>query len=187
MSRVGKKPIPIPSGVEIKIEKDRAVVKGPKGTLNVPIHPYTKVEIEDNVATVHINGNPKRGNMYQGLTRSLLNNAVIGVSKGFEKKLLIIGGAKSGYRAKVNGKKLEMQLGFAHPVIMDIPDDLVVETPSDMEIIVKGIDKQRVGQFAADIRAWRPPNPYKTKNSPEGKGIKYADEVVLTKEGKKAM
>ncbi len=187
MSRVGKKPIEIPNGVEIKIEKDRAMVKGPKGTLEVPIHPYTKISIDGNILNVEINGNPKRGNMYQGLTRALMNNAVIGVSKGFERKLLIIGGAKSGYRAKVNGKKLEMQLGFAHPVIMDIPDGLTVETPSDMEIIVKGIDKQKVGQFAANVRSWRPPNPYKTKNSPEGKGIKYDDEIVLTKEGKKAM
>ncbi len=176
MSRIGNLPITIPQGVEIKVSPTNLVtVKGPLGELSEQINPDMKISIEDGTLTVERPSNLKRFRALHGLSRSLINNLVEGVTKGYEKKLQIIG---VGYRASKKGKTLDLQLGFSHPVTMDDPDGITTECPSNTEIIVKGINKQQVGNYAAKIRDWRKPEPYK------GKGIRYVDEYVRRKEGK---
>jgi len=176
MSRIGKQPITMPAGVEIKVsEKNLVTVKGPKGELQEQINTALKIDIEDNVITVERPTNNKIHRSLHGLSRTLISNMVDGVTKGFEKKLQIVG---VGYRGAKQGNKLNLSLGFSHPVEMIDPEGIVTEAPSANEIIVKGISKQLVGNYAAKIRSWREPEPYK------GKGIRYADEVVRRKEGK---
>lgn len=176
MSRIGLKPITVPSGVEIKLdEKNFVTVKGPKGQLEQQLSPDMKIEIVDGVATVARPTEQKKHKALHGLTRTLLNNMVVGVTEGYQKKLLISG---VGYRAAKQGKSLNLTLGFSHPVEMVDPEGIETEVPTQTEIIVKGIDKQLVGNHAAKIRDWRKPEPYK------GKGIRYEDEYVRRKEGK---
>ncbi|MCP1676563.1 large subunit ribosomal protein L6 [Natronocella acetinitrilica] len=176
MSRVAKKPIKIPSGIEVKLDGQAVTVKGPKGQLGFDIHPNVQVVEEDGELRCSARG-PKQGDIaLAGTMRALLNNMVDGVSQGFEKKLELRG---VGYRAQAQGKVLNLTLGFSHPVAHAVPDGITVETPSQTEVLVKGIDKQLVGEVAAQIRAYRPPEPYK------GKGVRYADERVVMKEAKK--
>lgn len=176
MSRIGKQPITIPSGVEVKVADSNLVtVKGPKGELSEQINPDIKVNINDNVITVERPSDKKNHRALHGLSRALLANMLEGVTKGYEKKLQIIG---VGYRAQKKGKVLNLQLGFSHPVDMEDPEGIVVETPSQTEIVIKGINKQAVGNYAAKIRDLRKPEPYK------GKGIRYEGEYVRRKEGK---
>lgn len=177
MSRIGKMPIQIPAGVEINIDGNKVNVKGPKGELSQVFNKNMTIKQADGVLTVE-RPNDERENMaLHGLTRSLVNNMVIGVSKGFEKKLELNG---VGYRANLKGRDLDLQLGYSHPVVVKAPEGITFETPSQEEIIVKGIDKQLVGEIAAVIRKKRPPEPYK------GKGIKYAGEHIRRKLGKAA-
>ncbi|MFI3210117.1 MAG: 50S ribosomal protein L6 [Peptostreptococcaceae bacterium] len=176
MSRIGVKPITVPSGVEVTISNDNFVtVKGPKGTLTKQLDGALTIKQEENTITVERPTNNKQHRSLHGLTRTLLDNMVVGVTEGFEKKLELIG---VGYRAQKQGKKLVMSLGFSHPVEMEDPEGITVEAPNQTELVVKGIDKQLVGNYAAKIRDWRKPEPYK------GKGIRYAGEVVRRKEGK---
>ncbi|SHJ95666.1 large subunit ribosomal protein L6 [Geosporobacter subterraneus DSM 17957] len=176
MSRIGKQPIIIPQGAEVKIdEKNLVTVKGPKGQLQQQISKDIKLTIENNTLLVERPTNNKVHRSLHGLSRTLINNMVEGVTKGFEKKLQIVG---VGYRAAKSGNKLTLSLGFSHPVEMIDPEGITTEVPTQTEILVKGIDKQQVGNYAAKIREWREPEPYK------GKGIRYADEVVRRKEGK---
>ncbi len=176
MSRIGKQPITIPSGVELKVSENNLVtVKGPKGELSEQINPDIKVNINDNIITVERPSDKKNHRALHGLSRALIANMMEGVTKGYEKKLQING---VGYRAQKKGKVLNLQLGFSHPVDMEDPEGITVETPSQTEIIVKGINKQAVGNYAAKIRELRPPEPYK------GKGIRYVGEYVRRKEGK---
>ena len=175
MSRIAKKPIEVPAGVEVAVEGDRIKVKGPKGALEQQLHEAVAVSRDDKVLSF----SPARegqGWAMVGTMRSLVNNMITGVSQGFEKKLELVG---VGYRAQAQGKSLNLSLGFSHPVVFEVPDGVTVETPSQTEIVVRGCDKQQVGQVAAKIRAYRPPEPYK------GKGVKYADEVIVRKEAKK--
>ena len=176
MSRIAKKPIEVPSGVEIKLAGQQVTVKGGKGALEHEINSAVEMKQDDNVLTFAPRDGSKSAMALAGTTRALINNMVEGVSNGFEKKLQLVG---VGYRAQVQGKKLNLTLGFSHPVDHEIPENVTVETPSQTEIIIKGIDKQVVGQVAAEIRAYRPPEPYK------GKGVKYADEIIVRKEAKK--
>ncbi len=175
MSRIANSPIELPKGVEFKHSDGNISVKGAKGTLEMDVHPGVEVSVEDGVVSVK----PRKDDLMAmaGTMRSLMANMVQGVTEGFEKKLALVG---VGYRAQVQGKNLNLQLGFSHPVEFEIPDGVTVETPSQTEIVVKGSDKQMVGQVAAKIRAYRPPEPYK------GKGVRYADERVVMKEAKKA-
>tara|TARA_Y100001978_G_C23455627_1_gene319828 strand:- start:52 stop:585 length:534 start_codon:yes stop_codon:yes gene_type:complete len=176
MSRVGKNPIEIPNGVSITEEGDSIVCKGALGTLSQQKSKYVKVLVQDNQATVsRTDDNPESRAMH-GTQRALIANMVLGVSKGFEKRLSLVG---VGFRAQAQGDKLNLALGFSHPVEYKLPEGIKVETPSQTEIIVKGADKQKVGQVAAEIRSFRPPEPYK------GKGVRYDDEFVLLKETKK--
>lgn len=176
MSRVAKKPVEVPSGVEIKLDGQRVTVKGGKGALEHEINSAVEVLQNDNVVTFAPRDGSKLSMALAGTTRALFNNMVTGVTAGFEKKLELVG---VGYRAQAQGNKLNLTLGFSHPVEHMIPQGITVETPSQTEILVKGIDKQVVGQVAAEIRAYRPPEPYK------GKGVKYADEIIVRKEAKK--
>lgn len=176
MSKLARKPIPIPQGVEVRIEGQDLTVKGSKGTLSWRVHDLVEVRAEDGVVRVRPKINSKEGKTQTGTTWALVRNMVTGVSQGFEQKLILVG---VGYRAQLQGKKLILALGYSHPVEYQIPDDIQVELPSQTEMIIRGIDKQRVGQVAAEIRAFRPPEPYK------GKGIRYADEEVVRKEAKK--
>ena len=174
MSRIGKQPITVPAGVEVKIEAGNNVtVKGPKGTLEKKLHESVIIKQDAGVITVEVE-KPELGNL-QGLTRTLLNNMVVGVTEGFQKELEING---VGYRAQKQGNKLVLNMGFSHPVEFEERDNLTIEVPSQTSIIVKGIDKEKVGQLCAEIRKVRPPEPYK------GKGIKYAGERIIRKEGK---
>jgi len=175
MSRIAKSPIELPKGVEIKHQDGDVHVKGPKGELSVKLHPNVSMSNQDGV----LNFTPAESSdmAMAGTMRALVNNMVEGVTSGFEKKLSLVG---VGYRAQAQGSKLNLQLGFSHPVEFDVPDVVTVETPSQTEIVVRGADKQKVGQVAAEIRAWRPPEPYK------GKGVRYSDERVVMKEAKKA-
>ncbi|MBL10388.1 MAG: 50S ribosomal protein L6 [Acidiferrobacteraceae bacterium] len=174
MSRIANNPISIPTGVEIKIEPGKVVAKGPKGEHYLNLHSDINLQHKDDILQVE---ETKEGSSaIAGTMRSLVNNLVVGVTNGFEKKLTIIG---VGYRAQSKGKVLNMSLGFSHPVEYKVPDGISVETPSQTEIIVKGIDKQLVGQTAAEIRRFRPPEPYK------GKGVRYEDEYVVRKQAKK--
>ncbi|BCX80520.1 large subunit ribosomal protein L6 [Methylomarinovum caldicuralii] len=176
MSRIANKPIPVPQGVEIKLQGQDIAVKGPKGNLSWQVHDTVEVIMEDGVVRVRPRIEAKQAVAMAGTMRALINNMVTGVSQGFEKKLLLQG---VGYRAQVQGRKLNLTLGFSHPVVYEVPEGITIETPSQTEIVVKGADKQKVGQVAAEIRAFRPPEPYK------GKGIRYADEHVVRKEAKK--
>ena len=176
MSRIGVKPITVPAGVEVTIAADNTVtVKGPKGTLTKQFDGALTIKQEENVITVERPTNNKQHRSLHGLTRTLIDNMITGVNAGFEKKLELVG---VGYRAQKQGNKLVMNLGFSHPVEMVDPEGITVEAPNQTELVVKGIDKQLVGNYAAKIRDWRKPEPYK------GKGIRYAGEVVRRKEGK---
>ena len=176
MSRIGKAPITVPAGVEITVsENNHITVKGPKGTLERTIVPQIKISTEDGVLKVERPDDSKENRSLHGLSRTLINNMVVGVTQGFEKKLEING---VGYRATKDGKNLVMNLGYSHQVIIPETDDIQIDVPDANHIIIKGIDKQKVGQFAAEVRGKRPPEPYK------GKGIKYDYEVIRRKEGK---
>jgi len=176
MSRIGKIPVTIPAGVEVKIDEDNLVtVKGPKGELSEKISKVITVKIEDGVLNVTRSDDMKESRSLHGLSRTLIGNMVTGVSDGFERKLEIVG---VGYKADKQGKKLVLNLGYSHPIELVDPDGITTETPSATEILVKGINKAVVGNYAANIRAWRPPEPYK------GKGIRYAGEKIRRKEGK---
>lgn len=176
MSRIGRLPITIPQGVTVTVDAANVVtVKGPLGQLSQPINKDIQVNIEGDVITVVRPTDNKVHRSLHGLSRTLINNMVEGVTKGYERKLKIVG---VGYRAAKTGKNLELTLGFSHPVVMEDPAGLTVEVPSQTDIIVKGIDKQAVGNYAAKIREWRQPEPYK------GKGIRYENENVRRKEGK---
>jgi large subunit ribosomal protein L6 len=177
MSRIGRKPISVPESVTIDVAPGRVSVKGPKGELAQVLSGDMKLEQADGVVTVERPTNRGEHRALHGLTRSLIANMVEGVTDGFEKRLEIQG---VGYRAQLKGKNLELALGFSHPVAIDAPDGIEFEVPQPTEIIVRGIDKQLVGQVAADIRKRRPPEPYK------GKGIRYRDEHVMRKVGKRA-
>lgn len=175
-SRIGRKPIECPTGVEVNVKGQEVTVKGSKGSLNRVIHDLVDIQHEGNELSFVAANSSREAKALTGTSRALVNNMVVGVSAGFEKKLQLIG---VGYRAKMQGSKLNLALGFSHPVDMEVPEGLTVETPSQTEIVVKGIDKQKVGQFSSEIRAIRPPEPYK------GKGVRYADEIVVRKEAKK--
>lgn len=176
MSRVAKEPVELPQGVEFSQSGTAVSIKGGNGTLSMELNPEVELVREDNTITVKPRSGSRFSAAISGTTRALLANMIEGVTKGFEKKLELKG---VGYRAISEGKKLNLTLGFSHPVVFEVPDDVTVETPSQTEVIVKGNDKQRVGQVAAEIRGFRPPEPYK------GKGVRYADERVVMKEAKK--
>ena len=176
MSRIGRAPIAVPAGVEIQIADNNVVtVKGPKGTLTQQFHPNMAIALEGAELTVTRPNDLKENRALHGLTRSLLHNMVVGVTEGYKKTLEVNG---VGYRVALEGQKLVMNLGFSHQVIMEAPAGITIEVPNPNQIIVSGFDKQLVGQFAANIREKRPPEPYK------GKGIKYTDEVIRRKVGK---
>ena len=176
MSRIGRMPITVPAGVDVKIEAGNQVtVKGPKGTLTKALHPAMKLEREGDVITVVRPNDLKENRSLHGLTRTLLNNMVVGVTQGYQKELDVNG---VGYRVAKEGNKLVMNLGYSHQVVMEEIDGITIEAPNPNKIIISGCDKQKVGQFAAEVREKRPPEPYK------GKGIKYTDEVIRRKEGK---
>ena len=175
MSRIGRKPINIPAGVEAKFENGVITVKGPKGTLTQKIHPNMAVEINGAVIEVKRPDDEKLNRSLHGLTRTIIHNMVVGVTEGYKKELEVNG---VGYRVQKDGKKLVMNLGFSHPVVVEETEDVQLEAPAANKIVVSGIDNQKVGQMAAEIRGKRPPEPYK------GKGIKYSNEVIRRKEGK---
>ena len=176
MSRVAKNPIIIPDSVKVNIENANIEVSGSKGSLDFQVPQSVSLKQEENVITVEY-GDSQESIALAGTTRALINNMVIGVSEGFQKKLQLVG---VGYRAKASGKLLELSLGFSHPVKYQLPEEVSVETPSQTEVVLSSHNKQALGQAAAEIRAFRPPEPYK------GKGVKYADEVIKRKEAKKA-
>lgn len=176
MSRIGRKPITIPAGVEVKVGSDNTItVKGPKGTLTKTMHPDMKIAVEGAEILVTRPDDEKQHRALHGLTRTLIANMVEGVTNGFSKELEIRG---VGYRAQLQGKNLNMNLGYSHPVIMEPVEGITIEVPAQNRVIISGIDKQLVGHFAANVRFKRPPEPYK------GAGIRYVDEVVKHKEGK---
>lgn len=175
MSRIAKNPISLPKGVELQVSGDEVSVKGPKGQLKTVLHPALKLEQED--GEWKIRWDTDRNIAMAGTFRALVANMVTGVSEGFEKKLQLVG---VGYRAQAQGKNLNLTLGYSHPIDYPVPEGVAIETPSQTEITISGCDKQRVGQVAAEIRAFRPPEPYK------GKGVRYANERVVRKEAKKA-
>ena len=177
MSRIGKMPIIIPDGIQIEKKADLFIVKGQKGELQERIHPEISVEVKDGVITVKRPSDNKNHRALHGLTRSLIQNMVTGLTEGNQKRLEIIG---VGYRAEIKGKTLVLQLGYSHPIYMRPPDGIAIETPSPNQIVIQGIDKHLVGQVAAKIRSFRPPEPYK------GKGIRYEGEYVRRKAGKTA-
>lgn len=176
MSRIGKKPVAVPSGVTANIEGQTVKVKGAKGALQLALPDDVVVSMDKGVITVAPRNETKRSRSMYGTARTLVSNLMTGVSKGFEEKLEING---VGYRAAVQGKNLQLQLGYSHDVVYPIPAGIAIATPKPTEIVITGIDKQAVGQVAAEIRAFRGPEPYK------GKGVKYADEFIFRKEGKK--
>lgn len=175
MSRIGLKPIAIPAGVDVKVDGTTVTVKGPNGTLTQNVHPNMAVNVEGSEIIVKRPNDEKENKALHGLTRSLVANMVTGVTEGFKKNLEVNG---VGYRVQVQGQKLTMNLGFSHQVIMEAPEGIKIEAPSANAIVISGADKQAVGQFAAQVREKRPPEPYK------GKGIKYAEEHIRRKEGK---
>jgi large subunit ribosomal protein L6 len=177
MSRIANAPIPLASGVTITLNGQQITVKGGKGELSWDIHEQVRVAEGDGVLNVTSTNSSKSARALAGTTRALVNNMVKGVSEGFERKLDIVG---VGYRAQMKGKVLNLALGYSHPIDFDVPEGVSVETPSQTEIVVKGVDKQLVGQVAANIRAFRKPEPYK------GKGVRYSDEEIVRKEAKKA-
>lgn len=176
MSRVAKNPITLPSGVEVKLNSQQVSVKGPLGTLTQKLPSAVRLVQENGAVQCQAVEGAEGANALSGTIRAIVNNMVTGVSKGFEKKLTLVG---VGYRAQAQGDKLNLSLGFSHPVVHVMPAGIKVETPSQTEIVIKGIDKQVVGQVAAEVRAYREPEPYK------GKGVRYADEVVILRETKK--
>jgi len=176
MSRIAKAPVTLPAGVELSINGSEVTVKGAKSSLTQAFNKSVVVEQSEGKVTFAPVDGAANGWAHAGTVRALVNNMVVGVTQGFEKKLQLVG---VGYRAKAQGKSLNLTLGFSHPVDHAIPEGITIETPSQTEIVVKGADKQVVGQVAAEIRAYRPPEPYK------GKGVKYADERILRKEAKK--
>lgn len=176
MSRIAKQPLELPKGVEFTEAQGVVKVKGPKGELSMELNSEVEIGVEDGIATITPRSGSRFANAISGTTRALVANMVTGVTDGFERKLELVG---VGYRAKAQGQKLDLTLGFSHPVVYEVPQGIAVETPSQTEILIKGIDKQQVGQVAAEIRRFRPPEPYK------GKGVRYADERVVLKEAKK--
>jgi len=176
MSRVGKMPIALPAGAEASITATQITVKGPLGVLSQSLDGQVKVENSSGTLKFEAVNDSREANAMSGTLRALVNNMVSGVTKGFEKKLTLVG---VGFRAQAQGDKLNLSLGFSHPVVHQMPQGVKCETPSQTEIVIKGIDKQRVGQVAAEVRAYRSPEPYK------GKGVRYVDEVVVLKETKK--
>jgi large subunit ribosomal protein L6 len=176
MSRIGKLPVTVPAGVEITVSASEVAVKGPLGVLKQPVASTVAVKREGDKVSVELLEDSIQADAMSGTLRALLANMVHGVSKGFEKKLNLVG---VGYRAQAQGDKLNLTLGFSHPVVHQMPKGVKVQTPTQTEILVSGIDRQQVGQVAAEIRAYRPPEPYK------GKGVRYSDEVVVLKETKK--
>ena len=176
MSRIAKAPVTIPKGVDVKLTGNNMVVKGSKGELSFDFNPVVGITVVDNVIQMQWDTDNKNSVAQAGTARAIANSMVIGVSDGFEKKLTLIG---VGYRAQAKGNVLSLSLGYSHPVDYEVPVGVTVETPSQTEILIKGSDKQQVGQVAAKIRAYRPPEPYK------GKGVRYADENVVKKEAKK--
>jgi large subunit ribosomal protein L6 len=176
MSRVANKPVSVPAAVEITADGQQLSVKGPKGTLEHSVHALVEITRDEGVLNFRARDESSAANALAGTTRSVVNNLVVGVTEGFEKKLELVG---VGYRAQAKGKVLNLSLGFSHPVDYELPEGVTAATPSQTEIVINGNDKQQVGQVAAEIRAFRPPEPYK------GKGVRYADEVVVRKEAKK--
>jgi len=176
MSRIAKNPVVLPKGVEVALTAGEITVKGPLGSLTHFILPAVKVEKEGEALVCGAIENQPNGSAMSGTMRALVGNMVTGVTKGFEKKLALVG---VGYKAQAQGTKLNLSLGFSHPIVHEMPNGIKVETPTQTEILIKGIDRQLVGQVAAEVRAYRSPEPYK------GKGIRYADEVVTIKETKK--
>lgn len=176
-TRIAKKPLPLPSGVNANITGNTVTIKGPKGSIDQILHPVVKFNLTENIIQLEPANSGLQNNIAMtGTMRALLGSAVVGVTQGFSKKLLLVG---VGYRAQVQGNKLNLTLGFSHPVAHDIPNGITITTPSQTEIVIEGINKQQVGQIAAEIRSYRPPEPYK------GKGVRYAGEVVKLKETKK--
>lgn len=176
MSRIGKKPVPVPAGVTAGVEGQTVKVKGPKGALQLVLHGDVGVSVDKGQISVTPRQDTKRARAMWGLSRTLVSNLVTGVTQGFERRLEITG---VGYRAAVQGKNLQLALGYSHDVVYPIPEGIQIATPRPTEIVISGIDRQRVGQVAAEIRGYRPPEPYK------GKGVKYAGEFIFRKEGKK--
>ncbi len=176
MSRIGKKPIAVPSGITASVEGQTVKVKGPKGALSVELHDDVAVKLEGGQIKVDPRSETKRSRAQWGTSRTLIANLITGVSKGFERRLEING---VGYRAAVQGKNLQMALGYSHDIVYPIPEGITIATPRPVEIVITGSDRRKVGQVAAEIREFRPPEPYK------GKGIKYNDERIFRKEGKK--
>ncbi|AGK48860.1 MULTISPECIES: 50S ribosomal protein L6 [Burkholderia] len=175
MSRVGKSPIAL-QGAEVKLADGAIIVKGPLGTITQAVNPLVNVANNDGTLNLSPVDDSREANALSGTMRAIIANAVHGVTKGFERKLTLVG---VGYRAQAQGDKLNLSLGFSHPVVHQMPEGIKAETPTQTEIVIKGIDKQKVGQVAAEVRGYRPPEPYK------GKGVRYADEVVILKETKK--
>ncbi|MCL1808788.1 MAG: 50S ribosomal protein L6 [Clostridiales bacterium] len=176
MSRIGKMPVNLPAGVEVSVDGSNLVtVKGPKGELQEQVSKLVKVEINESVLSVTRSADDKNSRSQHGLARALINNMVVGVTSGYEKKLQLVG---VGYKAEKKGTALHMNLGYSHPIQLEDPDGITTEVTTPTEIIVRGINKAAVGNYAADLRAWRKPEPYK------GKGVRYANEVVRRKEGK---
>ena len=177
MSRVANNPINVPDTVNVSINDNVVLVKGNKGELDFSLPSSISIDIENNIIAVNYNSEDQESVALAGTTRSIINNMIVGVSEGFEKKLELIG---VGYRAKASGKLLELTLGFSHPIKYQLPNDVEVETPSQTEVVLRSHNKQLLGQAASEIRAFRPPEPYK------GKGVRYSDEQVKRKEAKKA-
>jgi large subunit ribosomal protein L6 len=176
MSRVAKMPVPLPAGVEVSVAGQRLTIKGAKGTLEYDVHPVVEVSLDAKVLSFAARTPAASADALAGTTRAVVNGLVTGVSKGFERKLNLVG---VGYRAQAAGRTLNLTLGYSHPISFAVPEGVTIETPTQTEIVVKGADKQQVGQVAAVIRRFRPPEPYK------GKGVRYSDEVVVRKEAKK--
>ena len=176
MSRVAKRPVDVHKGIEVGLEGNALTIKGPKGSLSLECHSEVEVVNDDSGLAVSPRSGSRFSSAMAGTTRSLISNMVVGVSAGFERKLQLVG---VGYRAKAQGQTINLTLGFSHPVSYEVPEGVTVETPSQTEILIKGIDKQQVGQVAAEIRNFRPPEPYK------GKGVRYSDERIVLKEAKK--
>ena len=176
MSRIAKYPVPVPDKVQITVDGSEVTVKGPLGTLKQPITREVLVKLEDNQVTFAAADESKAANALSGTMRANVANMVKGVKEGFQKKLTLVG---VGYRAQAQGNKLNLTLGFSHPISYALPEGIKAETPTQTEILIKGVDRQKVGQVAAEVRAYKPPEPYK------GKGVRYADEKVVIKETKK--
>ena len=176
MSRIANSPVSVPAGIDVHVDGQNVKVSGPKGELDMSVHAWVEVFREGEELRCRAKGSDAKMVAMAGTTRAHLNNMVTGVSGGFERRLQLVG---IGYRAQIQGSRLSLSLGFSHPVELDSPEGISIQTPSQTEIVVSGIDKQKVGQTAAVIRAFRPPEPYK------GKGIKYSNEIIVRKEGKK--